>query len=307
MKPDTDWLKEARYGVFMHFLIKDAAALSKVNDFDVQGLAGQLETIGAKYFVITLGQNSGYFLSPNGVYDKVTGYAAGERCSRRDLPLDLYHALAPRGIKLMLYLPCQTPNEDPRAQKAFALPEGKKDQPIDLAFAGKWSQVIQEWADRYGDKVAGWWFDGAFGRVKFAPAIAQVYSAAVRHGNPHGLAAYNPGVMVADGHNAVIRYDDADDYTAGELNDPFAALPSSRWLGGAQWHALTFIGSTWGDRSVRHPDERWTAWVSAVAAHGGAVTLDMGPNWDPTAGPIGSLAEAQMKQVKAIQAALARL
>ncbi|NLH17556.1 MAG: hypothetical protein GX455_13355 [Phycisphaerae bacterium] len=37
---------------------------------------------------------------------------------------------------------------------------------------------------------------------------------------------------------------------------------------------------------------------------GGVVTLDMGPNWDPKAGPIGSLAEAQVAQVKAIRAAL---
>ena len=34
------------------------------------------------------------------------------------------------------------------------------------------------------------------------------------------------------------------------------------------------------------------------------MTLDMGPNYDPNAGPVGSLAEAQMAQVKAIRAAL---
>lgn len=44
--------------------------------------------------------------------------------------------------------------------------------------------------------------------------------------------------------------------------------------------------------------------MKAVVAHEGVVTLDMGPNWDPARGPIGSLAEDQVKQVKAIRAAL---
>ncbi len=130
-------------------------------------LVGKLETMGAKYFVVTLGQNSGYFNSPNHVYDRITGYAPGERCSKRDLPMDLHRALHAKGIRLMLYLPCQTPNRDIRAQQAFGLAQGPKDQPIDLEFAKKWAQVIQEWSDRYGDKVAGWWFDGGYTHVGF--------------------------------------------------------------------------------------------------------------------------------------------
>jgi hypothetical protein len=37
---------------------------------------------------------------------------------------------------------------------------------------------------------------------------------------------------------------------------------------------------------------------------GGAVTLDLGPNWDPAAGPIGTFDEAQVAQVKAIHQGL---
>ena len=117
---DTDWFKEGRYGAFMHFLPADPKGLALVESFDVEALARQLEAIGAKHFVITLGQNSGFFVSPNAAYDRRTGYAPGERCSRRDLPLDIHGALAPRGIRLMLYLPGQTPNGDRRAQKADA-------------------------------------------------------------------------------------------------------------------------------------------------------------------------------------------
>lgn len=295
--PDTDWLKEARYGVFMHFLPADDQGLARVKEFDVEALAKQLEAVGAKYFVLTLGQNSGYYNAPNAVYDRVTGYRAGERCSTRDLPMALSRALKRRGIRLMLYLPCQAPNQDRRAQAAFGLPQGPKDQPIDLAFAAKWAEVIGEWSDRYGDHVSGWWFDGGYEHIGFNDAIAEVYARAAKHGNPHAIVTFNPGVRV-------IRWTRAEDYTAGELNEPFSQRPASRWLDGSQWHALTFLGAHWSARDTRYPAEQWAEWVKRVTDAGGAVTLDMGPNWDPSAGPIGALAEAQMAQMRAIRAAV---
>ncbi|MHB9047168.1 MAG: alpha-L-fucosidase, partial [Pirellulales bacterium] len=297
---NTDWFKNARYGVFMHFLPGDANRLALVEEFDVDALAGQLESMGAKYFVITLGQNSGHFIAPNAAYEKVTGYAPGQRCSRRDLPRDLAKALKPKGIRLMLYLPCQTPNRDARAQKAFGVAQGPADQPIDTAFAQRWAEVIQEWSDRYGEDVSGWWFDGGYQHVRFNEQIAEIYAKAAKHGNPRAIVTFNPGVRV-------IHYTKAEDYTAGELNEPFSQIPAARWLEGSQWHALTFLGSTWSSREVRYPADRWAKWVKEVVAREGVVTLDMGPNWDPQAGPIGALAEAQVNEVKAIRAALVSL
>jgi hypothetical protein len=295
--PNTDWFHDARLGAFMHFLPSDPAGLAKVNDFDVTSLAKQLQEMGVGYFVVTLGQNSGYFNSPNETYERIAGYQPGERCSRRDLPLDLSKALRPLKIRLMLYLPCQTPNQDVQAQRAFGLPTGPVDQPLDLAFARKWAQVIGEWSTRYGDKVSGWWFDGGYEHIHFNEEIAKAYSEAVKRGNPEAMVTFNPGVKV-------VRYTRAEDYTAGELNEPFSVVPSSRWLDGSQWHALTYLGSNWGQRDVRYAAPRWAAWVKAVVSKGGVVTLDMGPNWEPAAGPIGALADGQVAEVKAIRAAL---
>lgn len=289
----TDWFKEARVGAFMHFLPGDAASFAKVNDFDVDALAKQLEDMGAKYLVLTLGQNSGWFNSPNAVYERVAGYQVGERCSRRDLPLDLHRALQPKGIRLMLYLPCQTPNRDVQAQRAFGLKQGPQDQPIDVKFAKRWAEVIHQWSARYGDKVSGWWFDGGYAWIGFNEDIARVYADAVKRGNPRAIVTFNPGVRL-------VRHTQAEDYTAGELNDPFGVVPASRWVAGSQWHALTYLGSTWGKRDVRQPTARWREWVRKVAAKEGVVTLDMGPNMDPHAGPIGAFAEAQVQQFKEI-------
>ena len=291
--PNTDWFSAAKVGVFIHFLPGDAKALAQVKDFDVEALADQLEAAGARYLVLTLGQNSGFMNAPNPTYARMTGYAPGERCSTRDLPLDLYRVLAPRGIKLMLYLPCQAPNRDVRAQKAFGLAQGPKDQPIDMAFAEKWAKVIADWSTRYGDKVAGWWFDGGYKWVGFNNEIAEVYAHAVKQGNPKAIVTFNPGV-------SLVRWTEAEDYTAGELTKPFDTVPTDRWVEGSQWHALTYLGARWGARDTRFPADQWANWVSQVVAKGGVVSLDMGPNWDPDAGPIGSLSDAQMAQLKVV-------
>jgi hypothetical protein len=289
----ADWLKDARLGVFMHVLPASDGDLAKLDAFDVEGLAAQIADAGARYLVLTLGQNSGYFNAPNAAYDRRTGYSPGERCSKRDLPRDLHRALQAKGLRLMLYLPCQTPNQDRRAQKAFGVAEGPKDQPIDPRFARLWAEVIAEWSTRYGEKVSGWWFDGGYDGVGFSEEIAGIYAAAVRRGNPGAIATFNPGVKL-------VRHTRAEDYTAGELNEPFGFVPASRFVDGSQWHALTFVGSRWGARDTRFPAGRWQEWFRKVVAGGGAVTLDVGPNWDPKAGPIGSIAEAQLAQVRAL-------
>ena len=50
-------------------------------------------------------------------------------------------------------------------------------------------------------------------------------------------------------------------------------MPSSRWVEGSQWHALTYLGSGWGQRDTRYPTERWREWFRTVVANGGVVTF----------------------------------
>lgn len=48
--PQTDWLKDARIGAFMHYLPRNAEQFAKVNDFDVEALAKQLGEYGCQIF-----------------------------------------------------------------------------------------------------------------------------------------------------------------------------------------------------------------------------------------------------------------
>jgi hypothetical protein len=85
----VDWMYRAKWGVFMHYLAASAdlpvAEWNRLIDgIDVESLASQIHSTGAGYFFITLGQNSGHYLSPNRTYDSIVGIRPS-KCSRRDL------------------------------------------------------------------------------------------------------------------------------------------------------------------------------------------------------------------------------
>lgn len=288
----TDWLSANGRGVFMHFLPGSSEDLQQVESFDVEALADQLAAVDAQYFVLTIYQNSGWFNAPNAEYDTVVGWQPGERCAKRDLPMELADALAKRNIRLMLYVTAQTPNRDTQAQRAYGLKEGPADQPIDVAFAKKWAKVFQEWSDRYGTKVCGWWVDGCYEWVNFNDEIGQIYGAALKHGNPQAIVALNPGVLRPEWKPS--------DYTAGEINEPLGIAMDGRWSQGQQVQILTFLGDSWGRPNCRYTDAQWTEWMHTIRAKGGAVTLDANSNMNPDAGAIGRLNDEQFRQLQSI-------
>ena len=90
------WM-QGRWGVMTHYLSDTVSKGTDttveewnklIDNFDVEGLARQLESAKASYYLITLGQNSGFYISPNGTYDRLTGIKPS-KCSRRDLVPDL--------------------------------------------------------------------------------------------------------------------------------------------------------------------------------------------------------------------------
>ena len=143
-----DWLADAGYGVFVHYLGGGPDWNDRVNSFDVGRFADQVAQTGAAYLVFTLGQNSGYYCSPNATYEKYAGYQSGQRCSRRDLPMEIADALGKKGIRLMLYLPSRSPQQDEQAMAN--LNDVNEQQPAPQEFTRKWSEVIREWSLRYG-------------------------------------------------------------------------------------------------------------------------------------------------------------
>ncbi len=72
-------MRQARFGVMTHFphdwiMTGQGEQMTPenwarlVDGFDVEAVASQLKEVGAAYYLISIGQNSGYYLSPNAAY-----------------------------------------------------------------------------------------------------------------------------------------------------------------------------------------------------------------------------------------------
>ncbi len=328
-RADTDWFRDARWGVFFHYLADTASGTTPVDDmveawnarvdgFDVDGLAAQLAEIEAGYFFITLGQNSGYYLSPNAAYDRLVGYEPSH-CARRDLVADLARALARYGIPLLVYFTCSAPANDRRALERLQCTPPWDPQRIGLhygsyllapevderlsAFQRHWEAIMREWSLRWGPRVRGWWIDGCYNadvvyRHPDEPNFRS-FAAACKAGNPHSLIAFNPGVRVP-----VICHSECDDYTAGEVDGAFPATancswapPLSRYIDGAQLHILTYLGGGWGQGAPRFCDEFVIGFTKQMNAHEGVVTWDVPPTRE------GHIPAQYMTQLRALRAA----
>jgi len=273
---------KAQHGIFTHYLNglqnsfgpnsqgKNTSWSDCVDEFDVNAYAASASAAGAHYAVITMMQGTKYLLAPNAAYDAFTGYTAGDACARRDLILDLSDALTARNISLLLYWTGDGPHEDVQASIGLGWPEAPVSRDnVPLLFAQRWAAVLQEYAVRYAGRVSGWWVDGCYTYFNYTESKLYPYYSAIRTGNSNSLVALNHGVM-----HPISRYSEWEDYTCGESND-FTELPVGRFVNGSQWHTLSFLGTAWASPGVRYNATALGAYVTAVAALQGVVTVDV--------------------------------
>lgn len=296
------WLKQARWGVMTHFLPDWIDPQRKwtsedwnklIDGFDAEGIAQQLQTAGAHYYLISIGQNSGFYLAPNPTYDKLTGIQPS-KCARRDLVADLETALSKRGIRLMVYLPSGAPNHDQAAMQAL---EWRNGPYPNREFSAKWEQVIRDWSRRWGNKVSGWWFDGCYWPNtmyrSLTPPNFESFAAAARAGNGASILAFNPGVVYR-----TLSITPHEDYIAGEIDQPDRFVIRRAVDGnvdGAQLHMLSYLGQTWGKGAPRFTSEQIVNWTRNVVNQGGAVT------WDVPVQTNGLMAQSFLEQLNSLK------
>lgn len=127
LNPNTKWLRDAKWGLFTHYLVHMPSAPvpenmtaekwnKKVNSFQVKKFADQLAELKIPYFFITIGQGGGYYCSPNKMYEQLFGPSNG-KLSSRDLVLELAKELTSRGIKMCVYLPAVGRRESSEVQQ----------------------------------------------------------------------------------------------------------------------------------------------------------------------------------------------
>ncbi len=286
---NIDWFRDAKWGVFIHYLVSPKVTPEKWNDqvnrFDVQGLVDQIASINAQYLIFTIGQNSGHYCAPNSIYDDFVGIKPS-KCSQRDLIIDLSEKLAQQDINLLVYLPSGAPDKDKTAMQklewkrgkypSYSYPEGGPKGDVEERlekFQQKWEKIIGEWSEQWGNAVKGWWFDGCyFARAMYEhpdPPNFQSFAAAARKGTPSSIIAFNPGVTVP-----IISITEYEDYTAGEISNKMPDCPG-RWVNQAQYHILTYLGKFWGKGNPRFKDDYILNYVKRIVEKEGVITFDV--------------------------------
>lgn len=278
-RANTDWFRDARYGVFVHYLANlqnDAASpnsLGKqtswdacVREFDVERFAEQMQECGAGYVIFTVMQVSRFMIAPNATYDRLTGYQPGEACARRDLIEELYSSLQRRGIPLMLYFTGDGPRADAKAAAGLKWPSNGQ---VTTEFVRNWAAVAREYGERYGEKIAGYWCDGCYPFIGYDDEKLGLLADGLRAGNPKRIIALNNGVLPK-----VSAYTRHEDFTTGEMNR-FADVPKSRFIDGEQWHILSYLGHWWGGPGLQIKKPELEDYVHTVNRAGGVVSIDV--------------------------------
>lgn len=351
--PLTDWFHEAGFGLSHHFLSnyfnlshvytspeemwdRDKMTWDEfVGQFDAEAYAKQVNAIGAKFVIITLGQNSGSYCAPNDVYDKYMREAGfiqeGEKNPKttsyeNDLPMKMADALAKYGIKVMLYLPSNPPHSaswdesgTPNGygyysdylvtKEVFDYTPGTDGVPSQKA-RKVLAEMVEWWSLHYGDKIAGWWFDGFYHTgegsqldMSLEYNVSTLANAA-KAGNPYSIVTFNKGMGDAR-YQKVTEY---TDYTAGECTGLDGYPNDGRWTEGTtdcQNFMFGPLGSRdnwsngWGCSGINHQDVN-----EVIDFVDGALERDHVIGLDVKVNVFGQIDPAQYKQLEAVQAAL---
>ena len=283
-RANTDWFVRAGYGVMFHWTdftqpregekkpYKDA-----VDAFDVKAFANMVEEMGAGYVVFTLNHAHPHCAAPIQSWEAIhPGWT-----TRRDLIGDLADALAARSIRFLLYInsPVLTKlgNIGPTGLYQLTFSEEQ--------FAEIHRNVLGEIGARYGERLAGYWFDSWYQSLAAYPdvPIDAVYRAC-KVGNPGRITCFNFWIFPV-----LTPY---QDYWAGELNslqNPFAARYIQRGAGkGFQAHGLLSMLEAWVHGkpgpipAPQFSAEDLIAYVRANIEHQAVTTINIGIYQDAT-------------------------
>jgi hypothetical protein len=319
-----NWMTEAKYGIFMHYqyrillnysiktdpILPELSQMTAeewnrfVDGFDIEGFADQMAEAKIGWVLFCIDDHFfAWPCAPNKTFSEYTGYAPGEKCSHRDLILEVTDALNTRGIKLICYFAgLNGYNRDPRIFTGLSdddmrgfynekIPPSAKSRERRLA-------ILKEYADRYQDKIVGWWFDGV--PIKFydgAPHDWWRINSIVRSVNPKAVIAFSYGrnefACVKPG---------IDNYTAGDTwskQDLSRLTPEMLPPGnGILWHGKIYCGNVYhgqGDAN-QFTDEELIDWIKTCNSQGGVCTLDW--PFDPNTGLIKDFGMKQMINIR---------
>jgi len=321
---DTSWMTEGKYGLFMHYqyrillnysirtdpIMPSASQMTSgqwnrfVDGFDIKGFADQMAEAKISWVLFCIDDHFfGWQCAPNKAFCEYTGYAPGAKCSHRDLIMDLADALKAEDVKLICYFAgLNGYNKGPRVSAGLhdGTPRGfyNEKAPPSAESRKRRLSILKEYADRYKDKIAGWWFDGVqLNTYNNGPDDWWKINSIVRVANPRAVIAFSYGRNEFACVKAGI-----DDYTAGDTwtkqnlkrLTPKLLPPQ----GGILWHGKIYCGNVYhgqGDAN-QFTNHELIQWIKTCNRQGGVCTLDW--PFDPRTGLIKEFGRKQMIQIR---------
>jgi len=138
--------------------------------------------MGVGFVVFTTAHGRQVFPAPIAALDQ----ALPGRTTRRDMVADLAAALEKQGIRLMLYYHLGAVS-DPEWMQACGFWETDTRRLFDT-----WQAIVSEVGLRYGDRLAGWWFDDGSISYYYRSAPWEDLLRAARAGSDKRLVGFNP-------------------------------------------------------------------------------------------------------------------
>ncbi|MDR3692270.1 MAG: hypothetical protein P4L46_23005 [Fimbriimonas sp.] len=295
-------MSEGSFGVMVHWLApgpwpqrgKRIVDNDKaVEAFDLDCFISEFGSSRADWLIFTIGQNMGYYASPNSVLDR---YGAVGRCSKRDLVLEIAQRVKTMGKRFIAYLPSEVNAQDEVIKRAFAWTDELGTE--QAAFQRRYTEFIAEYSLRFGDLCDGWWYDGCYGWEAFNNRLYDFpeWIRASRLGNANAAVAFNDGCFCCGFDQPVTPLQDAlfgevETLIDGKIRlgrDPNSPLilPQGRFVPGTncQWHAMVpingkdmqgwFHGEEGEIAPACYSDEELFSFVDRCRAVRGAVTLN---------------------------------
>ncbi|WP_170150949.1 alpha-L-fucosidase [Hephaestia caeni] len=288
-RANTDWFARAGYGLWFHFLDLTTPPSGPrkpyeqaVNELDIEKLVGQVAETGAKYMMWAVNHGNPTCPAPIKSWEKLhPGWT-----TKRDLIAEMADALGKRGMRLMLYM-------NPPGVGGMALNPGtvngipgyNEDE-----YANQLIAVFREFGERYGPRVAGYWFDSTFEATECYPNLPfDKLNDAIKTNYPDRLVAWNNWVFPHE--------TEWQDYFAGELTDLPVKSYGGRYVSygtakGLQSHVALRFDADWLHikQDTPMPPPRFKAqeladFIKQCQAEQVPVTLGVGIFQDGSLGP----------------------
>ena len=310
-RSDLAWFRNCGYGLMFHWTSDSKPKNGPrkpypraVADFDVEGFADMVRTTGAAYVMLTANHAEPSFPAPLEYWESLyPGWT-----TERDLVAELIEALDTRGIKLFLYLnPFSAYIASGRLRNLDGSRTYSNERQIhpdcSVDFLDTTCQLLEDIGTRYGEKLAGYWFDSwyqpfnQFGSFPMEP----VYSAA-KSGNANRFTCFNWWIRPVG--------TPWGEYWAAEVGGP-GVLPEdggedqgmvSGAGKGLNGHALLIMDDPWVHGKLntdvvapRHTKNRLIDFVSDCSQKNAPVTINLGIYQD---GGIGDGAADVMESIR---------